>query len=55
MLFTKSRRERLFGGLPRFIGAMVRPTQSGELHGYAAGMAAGVAVLLFLVFILTMR
>jgi NADH-quinone oxidoreductase subunit L len=46
---------RLFGGIPRFIGAMVRPTQSGELHGYAAGMAAGVAVLLFLVFILTMR
>lgn len=46
---------RLFGGIPRFIGGMVRPTQSGELHGYAAGMAAGVAVLLFLVFMLTMR
>lgn len=46
---------RLVGGIPRFIGGMVRPTQSGELHGYAAGMAAGVAVLLFLVFMLTMR
>lgn len=46
---------RLFGGIPRFIGGMVRPTQSGELHGYAAGMATGVAVLLFLVFMLTMR
>ncbi|MFO0861082.1 MAG: NADH-quinone oxidoreductase subunit L [Phycisphaerales bacterium] len=46
---------RLFGAIPRWIGNTIRPTQSGELHGYAAGMAAGVAVLLFIVFILTLR
>lgn len=46
---------RLFGAIPRWIGNTIRPTQSGELHGYAAGMAAGVALLLFIVFILTLR
>ena len=39
----------LTGGLPRFVGATVRPSQSGELHGYAVGMAGGVAVLLIVV------
>lgn len=46
---------RLFGAIPRWIGNTIRPTQSGELHGYAAGMAAGVALLLFIVFMLTLR
>ncbi|MBX3379353.1 MAG: NADH-quinone oxidoreductase subunit L [Phycisphaeraceae bacterium] len=46
---------RMFGAIPRWIGNTIRPTQSGELHGYAAGMAAGVALLLFIVFILTLR
>lgn len=46
---------RLFGAFPRWIGNTIRPTQSGELHGYAAGMAAGVALLLFIVFMLTLR
>ncbi|MGH7242337.1 MAG: NADH-quinone oxidoreductase subunit L [Phycisphaerales bacterium] len=46
---------RTFGAIPRWIGNTIRPTQSGELHGYAAGMAAGVALLLFIVFILTLR
>ncbi len=46
---------RLVGAIPRWIGGLIRPTQSGELHGYAAGMAAGVALLLFIVFILTLR
>lgn len=46
---------RLVGGIPSSIGRTIRPTQSGELHGYAAGMAAGLALLLFLVFMLTLR
>jgi NADH-quinone oxidoreductase subunit L len=35
----------LFGWIPRAFGWMVRPSQSGQLHGYAVGMACGVAVL----------
>lgn len=35
----------LFGWLPRAFGWIVRPSQSGVLHGYAVGMACGVAVL----------
>jgi len=38
----------LFGALPRWFGRRVQPIQSGSLQGYAAGMAAGVALLLFL-------
>jgi hypothetical protein len=36
----------LAGWLPKSLGRAVRPSQSGELHGYAAGMAAGMAVIL---------
>lgn len=43
----------LFGAIPRWIGKALRPTQSGEIHGYAMGMAGGLAVLLVLVFVLT--
>lgn len=46
---------RMFGAIPRWLGSTIRPTQSGELHGYAAGMATGIAILLFIVFILTLR
>jgi hypothetical protein len=37
------------GAAPRSAGRTIRPTQSGELHGYALGMAGGVAVLLIIV------
>ncbi len=37
------------GYLPRALGAAVRPTQSGVLHGYAVGMAGGIAVLVLIV------
>jgi NADH-quinone oxidoreductase subunit L len=39
----------LFGWLPRLVGWAIRPSQSGMLHGYAVGMAGGVAVLLLIV------
>jgi len=39
----------IFGALPRWVGATVRPSQSGEMHGYALGMAGGIAVLLVIV------
>lgn len=39
----------LAGWLPRQAGRTVRPAQSGILHGYALGMAGGVAVLLLIV------
>ena len=45
----------LFGALPRWFGRFVRPAQSGELHGYAAGMVTGVAVLLFILAVLALR
>jgi len=44
----------LFGWLPRFVGSLVRPTQSGVLHGYAAGMAGGVGVILLVIWLATM-
>jgi NADH-quinone oxidoreductase subunit L len=44
----------LAGWLPRGLGKAVRPSQSGELHGYAVGMAGGIAVLLLIV-LLVMR
>ncbi|MCA9277867.1 MAG: NADH-quinone oxidoreductase subunit L [Phycisphaeraceae bacterium] len=36
----------LLGAIPRWIGAMVRPSQSGVLHGYAMSMALGIGILL---------
>ena len=39
----------LLGATPKAIGRQVRPAQSGELHGYAAGMAGGIAVILLIV------
>lgn len=38
----------LAGATPRWLGRRVQPSQSGSLQGYAAGMAAGVALLLLL-------
>ncbi|MBL8964503.1 MAG: NADH-quinone oxidoreductase subunit L, partial [Phycisphaerae bacterium] len=39
----------LFGWLPRAFGRSIRPSQSGVLHGYAVGMAGGLAVILLIV------
>lgn len=41
------------GWLPRFIGRSLRPSQGGELHGYAIGMAGGIAVLVLIVLLVT--
>ncbi len=41
------------GYIPRAVGRLLRPSQSGELHGYALGMAGGVAALLLIVFLAT--
>ncbi|MCX5691287.1 MAG: proton-conducting transporter membrane subunit, partial [Planctomycetota bacterium] len=41
------------GWLPRAIGRTLRPSQSGELHGYAAGMAGGLVVLILIVLLVT--
>jgi NADH-quinone oxidoreductase subunit L len=41
----------VFGLLPRGLAWALRPSQSGLLHGYAVGMAGGVAVLLLIVLI----
>jgi NADH-quinone oxidoreductase subunit L len=38
----------LFGWLPKALGGTIRPSQSGVLHGYAAGMAGGLALLLLI-------
>ena len=38
----------LVGWLPRAFGGTVRPSQSGVLHGYAAGMAGGLALVLLI-------
>ena len=45
----------LVGMLPRAFAQSLRPSQSGQLQGYAAGMAAGVAVLAVVVLVLTAR
>ncbi|MCG3122082.1 MAG: NAD(P)H-quinone oxidoreductase subunit 2, chloroplastic [Phycisphaerales bacterium] len=37
------------GWVPRTVGKVIRPAQSGLLHGYAIGMAGGLAVLLLIV------
>ena len=42
----------LTGWLPRGIGGAVRPSQSGQLHTYAVGMAGGVAVLAVIVLLI---
>jgi NADH-quinone oxidoreductase subunit L len=39
------------GALPKTLGALVRPSQGGSLHGYAVGMAGGLAVLLIVALI----
>ncbi|HYE62454.1 MAG TPA: NADH-quinone oxidoreductase subunit L [Phycisphaerales bacterium] len=39
----------LAGYLPKGTGKVLRPSQSGELHGYAIGMAGGLAVLLIII------
>lgn len=43
----------LFGAIPRWVGKALRPSQNGELHGYAVGMAGGLAVLLVIVMLVT--
>ena len=45
----------LFGILPRVLGWSIRPSQSGVLQGYAAGMVGGVAVLLIVVLVVAAR
>jgi len=42
------------GLLPRLLGRGVRPWQNGLLHGYAVGMAGGLAVLIVAVVLLSM-
>ncbi|MEO0715532.1 MAG: hypothetical protein AAFY58_00930, partial [Planctomycetota bacterium] len=44
----------LFGLLPRFGGSAIRPSQSGVLHGYAVGMAGGVAILMLVVLVMVL-
>ncbi|HEX2837250.1 MAG TPA: NADH-quinone oxidoreductase subunit L [Phycisphaerales bacterium] len=44
----------LFGAIPRLAGKAIRPLQSGETHGYALGMAGGLAVLLVIVIALSL-
>ncbi len=39
----------LAGWLPRSIGGTVRPSQSGQMHTYAVGMAGGLAVIAIIV------
>ncbi|QOI99647.1 MAG: NADH-quinone oxidoreductase subunit L [Phycisphaeraceae bacterium] len=45
----------LVGWVPRALGGVLRPSQSGQLHGYAAGMAGGLALLLIIVLWVTLR
>jgi NADH-quinone oxidoreductase subunit L len=35
----------LFGAVPRAAGQGLKPAQSGVMHGYAVGMACGLALL----------
>lgn len=39
----------LIGAAPKAAGKVIRPSQSGELHGYALGMAGGVVILIVIV------
>ncbi|MEM9166739.1 MAG: NADH-quinone oxidoreductase subunit L [Planctomycetota bacterium] len=43
-----------FGLLPRLLGKTAQPGQSGILHGYALSMAGGVAVIVFVVMLVTL-
>ncbi len=43
----------LVGFLPRVLASAIRPTQSGVLHGYALGMAGGIALLIAIVLLVT--
>lgn len=45
----------LFGLLPRLLGSLIRPSQSGALQGYAAAMVGGVVVLLLVVLAIVAR
>ncbi|MFI4854999.1 MAG: NADH-quinone oxidoreductase subunit L [Phycisphaerales bacterium JB065] len=40
--------------LPRALARAIRPAQSGVLHGYAAGMAAGLGIILLLVWVFSL-
>ena len=42
------------GLLPRALGRTLRPTQSGVLHGYATGMAAGIGIIVLIVLVMTL-
>jgi NADH-quinone oxidoreductase subunit L len=44
----------LAGILPRALGASIRPSQSGQLHGYAVAMAGGIGLLLLIVLLVAM-
>ncbi len=39
------------GKAPQWLAGALRPSQSGQLHGYAAGMAGGLVVILVIVLI----
>ncbi len=41
------------GKVPRLMGESVRPSQSGVMHGYAAAMVGGIAVLIIIVLAVT--
>ena len=41
-----------FGVAPRASARALRPSQSGVLQGYAAGMAGGLCVVLLILFLL---
>jgi NADH-quinone oxidoreductase subunit L len=43
----------LVGWLPRLVGSALRPSQSGQLHGYAVSMAGGIGFLILIVLIVT--
>ncbi|MEX2219550.1 MAG: NADH-quinone oxidoreductase subunit L [Phycisphaerales bacterium] len=43
----------LAGWLPRATGRILRPAQSGQLHGYAVGMAGGIGLLIVIVLLVT--
>lgn len=39
----------VWGSVPRWLARGLRPLQSGDLHGYAVGMASGIGVVLLIV------
>ncbi|MBL0926652.1 MAG: NADH-quinone oxidoreductase subunit L [Phycisphaerales bacterium] len=45
----------LCGALPRMLARSLRPSQSGVLQGYAVGMAAGLGLILIVVWVLMLR